>query len=130
MKAAGEFQVELKPLEAYAQGSVGITLGRMSIDKTFSGDLSGSSQGEMLTVLTPVEGSAVYVAIEQVRGSLRGQTGGFALAHYGVASQGDNRLVLEIVPDSGTGQLKGISGEMAIRIEDGKHFYELDYALA
>ena len=127
MHAAGTFDVKLQPLESYANGKDGIKVGRMSIDKTFTGGLTASSKGEMLSVMTPVEGSAGYVAVEQVAGILDGKKGGFALQHYGKMEQGENFLMLEIVPDSGTGALVGISGKMNIRIENGAHYYEFDY---
>jgi len=129
MQAKGEFDVTLQPLDSYAKGSEGMSLGRMSIDKTFSGDLVAKSQGEMLSVRTPVEGSAGYVAIEQVTGNLAGKTGSFVLQHFGVMSHGKNRQILEVAPDSGTGQLAGLSGTMTINIEDGKHLYEFHYTL-
>lgn len=125
----GPFDVDLKPIDSYSSGSDGNNLGRMSIDKTFHGELAGTSQGEMLTAMASVKGSAGYVAIEQVVGELGGKKGGFVLQHFGTMSGGSDRLILEIVPDSGTGELKGISGEMKIIIEEGKHFYELDYKL-
>jgi hypothetical protein len=130
MKATGKFEVELKPLETYAQGKNEINLGRMSIDKTFSGELDASSRGEMLTAMTPVKGSAGYVAIEQVSGSLSGKRGSFVLQHFGTMDKGSDRLLLEVVPDSGTDQLSGLSGEMAIRIEDGQHYYDFEFELA
>ena len=129
MQATGEFEVNLQLLDPFAKGSEGISLGRMSIDKTFRGDLVAESQGEMLSVMTKVKGSAGYVAIEQVNGTLQGKHGTFVLQHYGIASRGANRLVLEVVPDSGTGQLANLSGEMTISIEDDKHTYEFDYTL-
>ncbi len=101
----------------------------MSIDKTFRGDLVAKSQGEMLRVVTKVNGSAGYVAIEQVKGTLQGHSGTFVLQHFGITSHGQDRLILEVVPDSGTGQLANLSGKMSIRFEDGKHTYEFDYAL-
>lgn len=128
MQARGEFDVDLKPLDPYAKGSEGIKLGRLSIDKTFRGDLVARSQGEMLTVTTGVEGSAGYVAIEQVTGTLQGKRGTFVLQHFGLMSQGQNRLILEVAPDSGTGQLVKLAGTMTIKIENGKHFYEFDYS--
>ena len=112
-----------------AQGAEGITLGRMSIDKTFSGALDATSKGEMLSAMTPTEGSAGYVAIEQVTGSLSGKKGSFVLQHFGTMNRGKNRLVLEVVPDSGSGELTGLSGTMLIKIESGKHFYEFEYEL-
>ncbi len=127
MQATGEFEVNLQPLETYATCEDDINLGRMSIDKIFSGDLTAKSKGEMLSVMTVVKGSAGYVAIEQVRGSLSGRNGSFVLQHFATMSHGKNRLVLEVVPDSGTGELIGLSGKMSIKIESGKHYYEFDY---
>jgi hypothetical protein len=129
MLATGEFDVKLLPLDAYAKSGDGTHLGRMSIDKTFRGDLAATSQGEMLSAMTATKGSAGYVAIEQVRGHLQGREGAFVLQHSGILDRGKDRLVLEVVPDSGTGQLAGLSGRMTIRVEDGKHFYQLDYTL-
>ena len=129
MQATGEFEVNLQPLDPFAKGSEGISLGRMSIDKTFRGDLVAESRGEMLSVTTKIKGSAGYVAIEQVNGTLQGKRGTFVLQHFGIASHGANRLVLEVVPDSGTGQLANLSGKMTINIEEDKHTYEFDYTL-
>jgi hypothetical protein len=129
MIASGEFEVDLKPLDSYAQGEGGVNLGRLSIDKTFTGDLTATSKGEMLSAMTTVQGSAGYVAIEQVNGSLKGKTGSFVLQHFGIMDQGENRLILEVVPGSGVGELAGLAGKMAISIEDGQHFYEFEYKL-
>jgi hypothetical protein len=129
MKAIGEFDVNLRALDAYARGREGIKLGRMSIDKSFRGDLVGTSIGEMLSAMTTVKGSAGYVAIEQVSGSLAGKKGNFVLQHFGTMDKGVSKLVLEVVPDSGSGRLAGLSGTMTIKLEDGKHFYEFDYEL-
>ena len=130
MPASGQFEDNLQPLEGYAQGAEGNILGRMSIDKVFRGDLDATSRGEMLMARTGTEGSAGYVAIEQVSGTLHGKRGTFILQHYGMMAHGENRLILEVVPDSGTGELAGLSGSMTIDIRDGKHFYGLDYSLA
>jgi hypothetical protein len=130
MKVSGKFKVKLQPLEAFAQGVDGVTLGRMSIEKTFSGALSASSKGEMLNAMTAVEGSAGYVAIEQVTGTLSGKSGSFVLQHFGTMSPDHNFLLLEVVPNSGTGELAGLSGKMSIRMEEGQHFYDFDYELA
>jgi hypothetical protein len=130
MVATGQFEVDLQPLDAFAPGKEGISLGRMSIVKTFRGDLAATSRGEMLTATTTVQGSAGYVAIEQVEGALQGKSGTFVLQHFGVMNRGKNRLVLEVVPDSGTGELKTLSGTMEIEIVDGAHLYTLVYTLA
>jgi hypothetical protein len=130
MRATGEFTVSLQPLEPFMEGSAGVRLERLSITKTFNGDLAATSQGEMLSVRTNSEDSAGYVAVEQVDGAVNGKTGTFVLQHYGVINRGEQHLVLEVVPDSGTGQLEGLSGRMIIKIENGKHLYEFDYWLA
>ncbi len=106
------------------------TLGRMSIDKQFHGDLEAASKGQMLTAGTGVKGSAGYVAIERVSGKLTGRTGSFALHHSGTMTRGAPELTITVVPDSGTDQLAGLAGRMTIRIEGGKHFYDLEYILA
>src|SRR4051812_16867235 len=121
MKVTGEFSVSVKPIAVYAEGQEGINLARMSLDKAFSCELTATSKGEMLSALTPTKGSAGYVAIEQVIGTLSGKSGSFVLQHFGIMNKGKDRLVLEVVPDSGTGELQGLSGKMAIIIKDGKH---------
>ena len=129
MKITGKFEVDVKPLNSYTSGRNGIQLGRMSIDKHFFGDLDATSKGEMLSAMTPVKGSAGYVAIEQVSGTLAGKEGSFVLQHFGTMDQGKDRLILEVVPDSGTDELAGLIGSMLIRIVDGEHFYDFDYSL-
>ncbi|WP_420644210.1 DUF3224 domain-containing protein [Candidatus Leptofilum sp.] len=129
MQATGEFEVNLQPLEAYAPGSDGVSLGRMSINKTFQGDLAAISIGEMLTAMTAVEGAAGYVAIEQVSGTLRGKRGTFVLQHFGIMNARESRLVLEVVPDSGTAELTNLAGRMTIHVEHGKHTYIFEYEL-
>lgn len=127
MKIAGEFDVKLQPMDFYAKGTDGINFGRMSIDKTFSGALEATSKGEMLSAMTPTKGSAGYVAIEQVSGSLSGKNGSFVLQHFGTMHRGKDKLVLEVVPDSGSDELTGLSGSMVIKVEGGKHLYEFEY---
>lgn len=129
VKISGKFKVDLRPLPLTNEGTDGTNLARLSIDKTFYGELSASSKGEMLSTRTAVAGSAGYVAIEQVTGTLAGKQGSFVLQHFGTMQGGDSFLRLEVLPDSGTGELTGLSGKMAIRIEDGQHFYDFEYAL-
>ena len=125
----GQFTVALAPLDGYAKGQNGINLGRMSIDKTFTGKLNASSQGEMLSAMTPVQGSAGYVAIEQVIGELEGKKGSFVLQHFGTMDKGQDSLTLNVIPDSGTDELEGLTGSMKIRIENGVHHYDFQYTL-
>jgi hypothetical protein len=127
--ASGTFEVKLNPQKP--EENVGdATIGRMSIDKQFHGDLEATSRGQMLAAMTDVEGSAGYVALERVRGTLGGRNGTFALQHSGTMTRGAAQLTITVVPDSGTGELAGLSGKMSINVEDGKHFYDFEYALA
>lgn len=128
MQARGTFEVKLAPLSPPDQAE-GSTLGRMSIDKQFHGDLDAVGKGEMLTALTEVKGSAGYVAIERVVGALGGRRGAFVLQHSGTMAGGAQSLSLTVVPDSGSGQLAGLAGAMAIEIRDGRHFYDFKYTL-
>lgn len=130
MKISGEFEVKLNPLGFYGKGIDGVNLGRMSIDKTFFGELEATSKGEMLSAMTATQGSAGYVAIEQVSGTLSGKQGSFVLQHLGTMDKGEQRLILEVVPDSGAGELVGLKGSMEINIEEGQHFYVFEYELA
>jgi uncharacterized protein DUF3224 len=127
--ASGEFEVKMTP-QAANDHSAGASVGRFSLDKQFHGDLEGTCKGEMLAVSTEVQGSAGYVAMEQITGTLDGRSGSFALQHTGTMTRGTPQLSVTVVPDSGTGQLVGLSGRMAIKIDDGKHFYEFQYTLA
>ncbi|MGH1352853.1 MAG: DUF3224 domain-containing protein [Methyloligellaceae bacterium] len=129
MKITGTFEVSMNPLDTGMSGAEGFQFARRSIDKVFKGELDASSVGEMLSVVTCVQGSAGYVAMETVTGNLCGLDGSFVLQHYGTMREGSQLLVLEIVPDSGTDDLAGITGKMAIKMEDGQHFYEFEYEL-
>jgi hypothetical protein len=125
-QAVGTFEVKMAPLPADASPAA---LGRMSIDKRFSGDLEATSQGIMLSAGAPHLGAAGYVAMEIVSGSLRGRNGTFALQHSGTIAAGVPQLKVIVAPGSATGDLAGLAGELTIRIADGKHAYELDYTL-
>lgn len=120
----GTFDVTLTPLADDAGSAV---INRMAIDKQFHGPLDGRSQGQMLATRTPVDGSAGYVALERVTGTLEGRTGSFTLQHSGTMNRRAATLQLTVVPDSGSDGLVGIDGRMAITIADGAHFYEFDY---
>ena len=126
--AKGTFTVEMKP-QSDAGADNGVSLGRMSLDKRFEGDLVATGHGEMLTAMTAVKGSAGYVAIERVTGSLNGRSGSFVFQHTGTMTRGAQQLSISVVPDSGTGALAGISGSFRLDIVDGKHFYEFEYSL-
>jgi hypothetical protein len=128
-QAKGEFDVNRSDEPACDMGD-GVSAGHYRFDKRFHGVLDAASVVHMLAVGTDVPGSAAYVAIERLAGTLDGRTGTFFLQHNGVMNRGAATLLLTIVPDSGTGDLKGISGRMGIEITDGRHFYTLDYALA
>ncbi len=125
----GKFDVNLNPLDVHMPASESLKPGRMTIDKIFHGPLSATSKGEMLSVMTAVPGSAGYVAMEIVSGTLDGKTGTFALQHFGVMDNGKDSLILKVVPDSGTDELAGLSGDMKIIREGGEHSYVFNYAL-
>ena len=125
--ASGTFEVTLAP---QAWPEVEPLLGRRTIDKRFHGDLDAASLGQMLSAGTAVAGSAGYVAMERVVGTLHGQRGSFVLQHNATMNRGAPQLSIAVVPDSGTDELVGLSGTMRIRVEDGRHHYAFDYALA
>lgn len=122
--ATGTFDVKLVPLTA-----PDAPVGAMSIAKTFHGDLEATSAGQMLAVRTPVDGSAGYVAMERVTGTLGGRHGSFALQHSGTMTRGAPSLEVTVVPDSGTDGLAGLTGRLSIDISGGQHHYTLRYAL-
>jgi hypothetical protein len=125
--ASGPFEVKLVPQADTGDAS---GLGRMTIDKQFHGDLEGSSQGQMLSAMGSVKGSAGYVAMERVTGTLKGRSGSFVLQHSATMTRGVPQLLISVVPDSGTGELTGLAGTLTIKIADGKHSYEFEYTLA
>ena len=127
--ARGTFEVSMAPQSEQKEPDAA-SLGRMSLDKRFSGDLVATGRGEMLTAMTPTPGSAGYVAIERVTGTLHGRQGSFVFQHTGTMDRGAQQLSITVVPDSGTGGLAGITGRLTLEIVDGKHFYAFDYALA
>jgi hypothetical protein len=126
-QARGTFEVKLSPQSD--EQSPTPFLGRLLLDKQFQGDLEAVSRGQMLSAGTAVEGSAGYVALEQVSGRLGGRSGTFLLQHNGIMTRGVGELSIVVVPDSGTGELTGLTGKMLIDISDGKHFYTFDYSL-
>ena len=128
-RASGPFDVKLNP-QASDEEPNGSSLARLTIDKQFAGDLTATSKGEMLSAGTRVTGSAGYVAIERVTGTLHGRKGSFVLQHFATMTRGTPELKIIVVPDSGTGELTGLTGTMNIVIaQGGKHSYEFDYTL-
>lgn len=128
-QATGSFEVRMAPQKPDNPQEEAAALGRTSLDKQFHGDLEATSQGEMLSVLDQKIGSGGYVALERVTGKLQGRTGSFVLQHNATMTRGVPQLSIVVVPDTGTGDLTGISGSMKIRIEGGKHFYDFEYTL-
>ena len=127
-QARGSFEVKITP-QPPQEGVGDPGVGRLAIEKQFHGDLEGSSRGQMLAVGTAVDGSAGYVAMERVSGSLLGRRGSFALQHSGSMHRGSPQLSVTIVPDSGTDELAGLAGTLDIKVANGEHHYELDYSL-
>jgi hypothetical protein len=127
-RASGTFEVKIIP-QAQQEKAENGSFGRMLLDKQFHGDIEAMSKGEMMVAGTDVKDSAGYVALERVAGTLNGRSGAFILQHSGIMTRGVGQLSVTVVPDSGTGQLVGIAGKMAINIVDGKHLYDFDYTL-
>ena len=126
--AGGTFDVKIGPQKDEGLGDP--TVGRMSIDKQYHGDLEGTGLGQMLAGISAgAKDSGAYVAIERVRGTLQGRKGSFAVWHRGIMTRGAQDLVVSIIPDSGTEELTDIAGTMTIDIKDGTHFYGIDYTL-
>jgi hypothetical protein len=126
--ARGTFEVKMTPQPV--QDGVGDPgIGRMALDKQFQGDLEAIAKGQMLAAGTDVSGSAGYVALDRVSGTLHGRSGTFALQHSGTMTRGTPQLNITVIPDSGTGELLGLAGTLAITITDGQHFYDFEYTL-
>jgi uncharacterized protein DUF3224 len=127
-RASGPFDVKLNPLDKY-DTAAGSLLSRLSLDKQYRGDLEATGVGEMLATGTSVKGSAGYVAMERVTGTLHGKRGTFVFQHSSTLNRGAPTQRISVVPDSGTDQLTGLTGTMEIKIDDGKHSYLFEYSL-
>jgi hypothetical protein len=129
MQAKGTFEIQMTAEPPYSEAD-GITIGRVSFAKQFKGDLEGTSNVQMIGARTPVEGSAGYVAIERIEGTLAGRKGTFVMQHSGRMQAGTQELTITVVPDSGTGELRGLRGTFAIAVVGKQHHYTFDYELA
>lgn len=130
-RAAGAFDVKVTPQKPDTQIARAANFSRLTIDKRFHGDLEGISKGEMLATQTETPGSAGYVALERVTGRLGGRQGSFVLQHSATMSRGTATSAISVVPDSGTGELRGLTGSMTITVAaDGTHSYQFDYKLS
>ena len=127
--ARGHLEVNIEPEPPFLEQD-GVRLNRNVVRKQFSGDVVGASEAQMIAAFTDTPGSAGYVAIEHFTGSVNGKAGSFVLQHNGVMNKGDAQLTVTIVPDSGAGELTGISGTLAIDNDESGHSYTLDYELA
>ena len=126
--AQGLFEVKTAPMAA-DEATAATSIGRFSLDKVYHGELDAVSAGEMLSAGNPATGTAGYVAIEQVTGTLHGKRGSFALQHFGTMNAGAFDLNVRVVPGSGTDDLEGITGTLTIVIASGRHSYSLEYTL-
>jgi len=123
---SGEFSVSMAGQDAQSESPA---IGRMLLDKHYQGALQARGAGQMLATHGSVAGSAAYVALETVTGSLQGRAGSFALVHRGLMERGRPSLDIAVVPDSGTGELAGLTGRMGIRVEGHQHFYDFEFTL-
>jgi hypothetical protein len=129
MKLTGEFEVKLETLDESLKSTPEFQTSRYALRKTFHGDFRATSVGEMMAAGSGSTNAGGYVAIDIVTAELEGKKGSFLLMHFGTRTAKDQRLTIEIVPSSGTGDLATITGSLGIRIEGGQHFYEFDYSL-
>ena len=127
--ARGPMDVNMQPEPPFLEEN-GLTLNRNIVSKTFHGDMSGTSEAQIIAAFTGTPGSPGYVAIEHFKGSVSGRSGSFVMQHSGLMNKGDAQLTVSIVPDSGSGELTGISGTLDIENSDGQHSYVLDYDFA
>jgi hypothetical protein len=127
-RAAGTFEVKMQPLPD-DEKVPGVKVVRLAWEKQWQGDLEATSKGEMMATNAGDKGSGAYVAVEQVTGRLQGRAGSFTAVHKGTMEGGAFELQIDVVPGSATGQLTGLSGRIRITIADGKHSYDIDYAL-
>lgn len=125
--ASGKFEVTTETHSEHK--AEGASLARMSLSQHYHGGLEGSSTGEMLSATSAVEGSAGYVAMTRFSGSLDGRSGTFIFQHNGTMARGSGRQSFTVVPDSGTGQLAGLAGTLAVKNKDGKYFYDFEYTV-
>jgi predicted HNH restriction endonuclease len=129
-QVSGPFDVKVTPQKPDTQIARAAALGRLTIDKRYHGDLEATAKGEMLATQTETKGSAAYVALERVTGKLQGHNGSFVLQHTATMDRGATNSSITVVPDSGTGQLTGLSGEMRIHVDpEGRHSYEFDFRI-
>jgi hypothetical protein len=126
--ATGTFEVKIAPQPA-SDLETAASIARFSLDKELHGDLEATSKGEMLTTGDPKSGSAAYVAIERITGTLHGRSGSFVLQHTASMTPTSQQMLITVAPDSGTGQLIGLSGKFIIKIENKKHFYDFEYSV-
>lgn len=125
--ATGTFDVKVTP-QPPDETPDDNSRGRMLLEKQIHGDLEGVSKGQMLTGMGDA-GSAVYVAIERITGTLHGHKGSFMLHHTGIATSAGQQLTITVIPDSGSDELNGIKGTMTITITGKQHFYDFEYTL-
>ncbi|HEX8287493.1 MAG TPA: DUF3224 domain-containing protein [Pyrinomonadaceae bacterium] len=123
------FQVTLWDVNPYNETADGQTFSRGTVNKTFDGALKGESTGEIL-MFSGADGSAAYTVLEKVTGEIEGRAGSFSMMHGATHTpQETSRAGGIIVPNSGTGALKGIGGVVEFKSgENGKHII-LDYTL-
>jgi Protein of unknown function (DUF3224) len=106
----------------------GAELSRVQISRTFSGDLQGSSTGEIM--IAKSEGGGGYIGHDLISGTLAGKSGSFVFQHTGLMGPDGINNTGTIVPGTGTGELTGITGEgTMLADEEGNHTLTLEYEL-
>ena len=124
--ARGSFEVNIEPEPPFLEQD-GVSLSRNNVSKRFSGEMAGDSRAQMTAAYTATPGSAGYVAIEHFSGSVHGKEGSLTFQHNGIMDRGEAKLAVTVVPDSGTGELEGVSGTMELNNDEGGHTYVFEY---
>lgn len=132
MHAIGTFDVKTTAQAQTSAVNGMLATGRFALEKKFVGEMQGDAIGVMLSVGSPKPGeAAAYVAIDQFTGTVNGKKGSFALTHRAtMTKQGRTVLEIQVVPDSGRGELQGISGTLVIDAREGVHHYDFSYSLS
>lgn len=124
--AKGTFEITSTPHPPDTM-TPGLDAMRITFHKTFSGGLQGTSVVEMLGMMDRDLGSGAYVALERFTGTVDGRTGSFSLQHSSSMKRGRPEQRIAVVPDSGTGDLQGLTGTMTIDIVEKQHHYTFEH---
>lgn len=127
--ANGRFAIKSWDEKPYGEAPELPKMTRASVMKTFTGDLAGEGQVEYVMMYRS-DGSATFVGLERIVGTIGGKAGSFVLQRVGVFEDGFAKESYSVVPGSGTGELRGLRGEGHTAVGHGmEHPFSLNYEL-